>query len=95
MFLKLLYIVNINSYKKEKLKLHRSFLDVKGGKQPCEQHSLQHLTVTVKINIFMLISVESTTNSRNTLRKCTQKYNNYIVHFFSKTLVGGGAKIIP
>ena len=49
---KLLYIVNISSYKKEQLKLHRSFLGVKGGgvgqKQPSEQPSLQHLAVTEK-----------------------------------------------
>ena len=38
---------------KEQLKLHQSLLGVKGGgqKQPSEQPSLQHLAVTLKINI--------------------------------------------
>ena len=31
MFSKLLYIINVSSYKKEQLKLHRSFLGVKGA----------------------------------------------------------------
>ena len=91
MFLKLLCIVNISCYKKEELKLHRSLLGVKGGGQ--KQPSLQHLTVTLKYNIFDQILVKSTTNSTNTLGKCTLKYNKYIVHFLSKTL-GGGPKII-
>ena len=55
MLSKLLYIVNISSYKQEQPKLHRSFLGVKreGAKQPFEQPSLQNLAVTVAINIFM------------------------------------------
>ena len=50
-----MFIVNISSYKKERLKLHRSLLGVKGGgqKQPPEQPSLQHLTVTLKCNIVL------------------------------------------
>ena len=44
MFSKLLYIVNISSYKKEQLKVHGSFLGVKGGRQ--KQPFLQHLDVT-------------------------------------------------
>ena len=50
-FSKLLCIVNISCYKKEQLKLHRSLLGVKGGGGP-KQPSLQHLTVTLKCNIF-------------------------------------------
>ena len=58
MFLKLLCFVNISCYKKDQLKLHRSLLGVKRGggrgqKQPYEQPSLQHLTVTLKCNIFL------------------------------------------
>ena len=71
MFSKLLCIVNIiiSSYKKEQLKLHRSLLCVKGGgvqKQPSEEPSLQHLAVTVKINILGQILVKRTTNSTTT-----------------------------
>ena len=94
---KLLCIVIISCYKKEQLKLHRSLLGVKGGgaKQPSEQPSLQHLTVTPKCNIFGPNLVKSTTNSTNTLQKCTYKYNKYIIHFFSESLSGGWGKIIP
>ena len=49
-------IVNISCYKIVQLKLHRSLLSVKemgGQKQPYEQPSLQHLTVTLKCNIFL------------------------------------------
>ena len=49
-----MYIVNISSYKKEQLKLHRSFLDVKGGGQELssEQPSLQHLALTEKLKLW-------------------------------------------
>ena len=71
MFSKLLCIVNIRCYKVDQLKLHRSLiLGVKGGggqKQP----SPQHLTVTLKCNIFFQNLVKSTTSSTNTLEKCT------------------------
>ena len=48
-------IVNIiSSYKKYNFKLHRSLLGGRGrgGEQPSEQPSLQHLAIMVKINIF-------------------------------------------
>ena len=50
---KLLYIVNISSYKKEQLKLHPSLLGVReagegGQKQLSEQPSFQHLAVKEK-----------------------------------------------
>ena len=54
MFSKLLCIVNKSSYEKEQLKLHQSLLGVKEGggqNQSSEQPSLQHLGVTLKINI--------------------------------------------
>ena len=54
MFSKLRCIVNKSSYEKEQLKLHQSLLGVKGGggqNQPSEQSSLQHLAVSLKINI--------------------------------------------
>ena len=55
MFSKLLCIGSLSCYKKEQLKLYRLLLGVKGGsrKQPSEQPSLQHLTVTLKCNIFV------------------------------------------
>ena len=70
MFSKLLCIVNISCYKRKKM--HQSLLGVKGGgaKQPSEQPSLQHLTVTLKCNIFGPNLVKSTTNSTKTLGKC-------------------------
>ena len=46
-----------------------------------KQPSPQHFAVMVIIRILVL----STTNSTNALRKCTYKYNKYIVHFLSKT----------
>ena len=54
MFSKLPCIVNISSYKKEKLKLHGSLFGVKGG-GASEQPSLEHLAVMIKINSFRLI----------------------------------------
>ena len=55
MFSKLRCIVNKSSYEKEQLKLHQSLLGVKEGgggqNQPSEQSSLQHLAVSLKINI--------------------------------------------
>ena len=54
MFSKLLCIVNKSSYEKEELKLHQSLLGVKGGvgqKQPSAQPCLQHLAVSLKMNI--------------------------------------------
>ena len=86
MFSKLLCIVNISSHKKEQLKLHRSLLGVKGGggqKQPSEQPSLQHLAVTLKINIC---------RPNCSLRQAQQILFEMcinIVHFSSKTWGGG------
>ena len=75
MLSKQLYIVNIRCYKIEQLKLHGLLHDVKGGggqKQSYEQSSFQHLTVTLKCNSFFYkILVKNTTNSTNTLEKCT------------------------
>ena len=54
MFSKLLCIVNISSYKKEQLKLHQSFLGVKGGGAKTALYmnfSIQHIAVTLKIII--------------------------------------------
>ena len=42
-----------------------------GQNQPSEQPSFQHLAVSVKIKFVGQILVKSTTNSTNTLRKCT------------------------
>ena len=92
MFSKPLCIVNKSSYEKEQLKLHQSFLGVKGGggqKQPFEQPSLQHLAVTLKINICN----PNFSQKYDKLNKYSSKMYKNIVHFFSKTL-GGGAKII-
>ena len=55
MFLNLLHIVNINSYKKEQLKFHRSFLDIKGGAKNCRLNSVFSsglAGIPVKITIF-------------------------------------------
>ena len=69
---------NISSSKKEQLKLHRRGEE---GITP----SLQHLAITVKINILGQILVKSATNSTNNLI-LHPTYNKYIVNFFSKTL---------
>ena len=48
-------LIILSSYKKERLKMLRSLLGVKGygGGGGWKQPSLQHLVVMVKINIFM------------------------------------------
>ena len=87
-------IVNISSYEKEQLKLHRSLVGVKGGggqKQPSEQPSLQYLAVTLKSIFLGHILVESTTNSTNTLGKCTTNVINILSISFLK-LWGMGRK---
>ena len=72
---------NISSSKKEQLKLHRSHRRGEEGITP----SLQHLAITVKINILGQILVKSARNSTNNLI-LHPTYNKYIVNFFSKTL---------
>ena len=66
-------VVNKSSYEKEQLKLHQSLLGVKGGgqKQPSEQPSLQHLAVTLKINICRPNFSEKCDKLNKYLRKCT------------------------
>ena len=51
-----------SSYAKEQLKLHQSLLSVKFGGGGQKQPSLQHLAVTVKINIVGQILVKNATN---------------------------------
>ena len=90
MFSKLLCIVNISCYKIEHMKLYRSLLGVKGEgggpKQPSEQPSLQHLTLTLKNQIL----VKSTTNSTNTLANVHKNIINILSLSFLKLLGGGG-----
>ena len=92
MFSKLLCIVNLSCSKKEQLKWHRSLLGVKGGgaKQPSEQPSLQHLTVTLKCNVLDQILVKSTTNSTKLLKNVHKNIINILSIFFLKLLGGGG-----
>ena len=96
MFSKPLCIVNISSYEKEQLKLRRPILGVKGGwgqKHLSKQPSLQHLAVTLKIIMVGQILVKITTNSTNTIRKCTSTLSNSFLNLYF--FFWGGAKIIP
>ena len=90
MFSKLLCIVNKSSYEKEHLKLHQLLLGVKGGggNQPSEQPSLQHLDVSLKINICR----PNFNYKYDKLNKYSSKMYINIVHLFSKPWGGGGGK---
>ena len=98
MFSKQLCIVNIRCYKIEQLKLHRSLLDVKGGggqKQPSEQPSFQHLTVTLKCNIlFTKFKLKIRQTQQTHLKNVHKNIINILPISFLK-LRGGGAKYNP
>ena len=71
------YIVKLSSYIKEQLKF-ASFLGIEGGGG---QNSQQCFFLMLNFKYDSLNKLEH-------FRTCTQKYNRYIVHFFSENFGG-------
>ena len=86
----LIYVV----IKIEQLKLRRSLPGVKGGGQiqPSEQPSPQHLTVTLKCNIFYLILVKSIRQTKQTHLENVHKNIINILPISFLKLRGAGAE---